>query len=159
MNATNISNSTFDTMFGKISFFSGEKKEMPELIHPDFRIKGDVYDREGNLRWYWNWDELRDSPGRKKYAHVIKLAFPFDDSSLLDNCPFMCKVGENIGASHETKYYGFAYATEEETRALSEWGQRFPHAKLMTNLETLTGVTMDRSKIEYVKKRSEEEGS
>jgi hypothetical protein len=140
-------------MFDRFKLFSGEKKETPALIHSDFNIKGDVYDQERNLRWRWNWDELRSSPGRAKYARVIKLAFPFDDPAMLDNCPFMCKIGENIGASKETKYYGFAYTTEEEAHALSEWGQRFPHAKLMTNLEPVSGVTTDESKIEYTKTR------
>lgn len=142
-------------MFKELAFW-GEKKEAVPLIHSDFKVRGDIYDQERNLRWSWNWDEFKNSSKRKRFTRVIKLAFPFNDPHLLDNCPFMCKIGENIGSSHETKYYGFAYATEEEARALTNWGQRFPHAKLMTNLDSLTGVTTDQSNIEYVKREEGE---
>lgn len=138
-------------MFGKSGFFSREKKETAALIRPDFKIEGDAYDPERNLRWHWNWDQLKDSPQRKKYAAIVKLAFPFDEPNLLDDCPFMCKIGENIGASRETKYYGVAYATEEETQAVREWGQRFPHAKLITDLEPFGAGTTKRSETEYLK--------
>jgi hypothetical protein len=141
-------------MFKELAFWA-EKKETTPIIHPDFKVRGDIYDQERNLRWSWNWDQLKDSPKRKKFTRVIKLAFPFDEVGLLDNCPFMCKVGENIGSNHETKYYGFAYAIEEDAQALVDWGQRFPHAKLMTNLESLTGVTTEQSNIEYVKREEE----
>ena len=133
-----------------------ENKEAPALIHPDFKIKGDIYDDEVR-RWYWNWLELKPSPIRKKYAAPIKLAFPFEDPTLLNNCPFMCKVGENIGTNPETKYYGVAYATEEDAQTLSDWGQRFPHAKLITNLEPFNFGTRAQSKIEYIKKKGEDE--
>ena len=133
-------------MFEK--FFS---RETLPPIHPDFKIKGDVYDNEKDLRWSWNWVELKLSPNRKKYAQAIKLAFPFEDVGLMDSCPFMCKIGENIGENKETKYYGVAYATEEDTQALIDWGQKFPHAKLITGLEPFSDGTTRNSKIEYVK--------
>ena len=56
-----------------------ERKEEAPLIHQDFKIRGDVYDRERDLRWRWNWVHIKDSPKRKTYSRVIKLAFPFDD--------------------------------------------------------------------------------
>ena len=105
------------------------------------------------MRWQWNWDELRSASGQKKNTGIIKLAFPFDEPALMDNCSFMCKIGKNIGENQETKYYGVAYATEEDSEALIEWGQRFPHAKLIRNLDPISLDTTDRSTVEYVKKK------
>jgi hypothetical protein len=36
-----------------------ERKEEAPLIHQDFKIRGDVYDRERDLRWRWNWVHIK----------------------------------------------------------------------------------------------------
>ena len=142
-------------MFGKLNFFAGEKRETQILIHPDFKITGDCYDDKGKLRWCWNWNEFKPRVDKRKYGQPVKLAFAFDDPGLLNNCPYMCKIGENIGANQETKFYGVAYAIEENSQELCEWGQRFPHAKLISDIDPLSGQTTNKSKIEYVKKEND----
>ncbi len=124
----------------------GEKKERP-LIHPDFKIE----DNEGDgFSWWWNYtdfnDYLRKKP-REKYDSfgMIKVAFPFDDPTSLDNCPFMCKIGENATSNPDTRWFGVAYAYKDDAENLKAWASKFPRWELITKLtphgETWPGVS------------------
>ena len=140
-------------MFEKLEKFFGGNKEKPPLVHPDFGVKEDYDD---GFYWWWNYTDIArylktKDLKKNKNPKIVKVAFPFDDPRLLDNCPFMCKIGKNIGQKQETQYYGVAYGTEDDIEALKEWAQRFPHAKLLTSLG-FNAETTERSKIEYIKK-------
>jgi len=94
-------------------------KEQETSVHPDFKMHF--------LRFFQNrvWD--RENMGGEP---KIKATFVFNDPSLLDGCPFVCKVSEDVRGGYN--FFGVAYGREEDVEALKNWGQKFPEAKLFT---------------------------
>jgi hypothetical protein len=118
------------------------RREEGPLVHPDFRV------RDGF--WTWNYNNFgtyiqEKKPHLKTYDKfgIIKVAFPFDDPSLLDNCPFMCKIGKNDTSDPGTQWFGVAYGYEDDAAALEAWAARFPSYELITSTDD-TGETRAR---------------
>jgi len=116
------------------NFFNKLEKKQEKPIHPDFKIKD-------NFLW-WNYTDFGKYIREKRrdlktYAlnGVIKVAFPFDDINLLDDCPFMCKIGENVSSQKDTKYFGIAYAYKDELEKLNEFGKKFSRYEIITDLD------------------------
>lgn len=103
-----------------------EQKETTKGIHPDFRLRDGEYYH--NRPW-----ELIDGP------IVSKVGFKFDDPKLLDDCPFIAKVG--INWSEGPKYFGLAYAHDGEQQTLIDWAQRFEYVRLMQPLSRTGELT------------------
>ncbi|MBI5733286.1 hypothetical protein HY967_05065, partial [Candidatus Jorgensenbacteria bacterium] len=53
----------------------------------------------------------------------------FDDPKLLDDCPFVCKIGKNVDG--DTKYFGVAYGDETIQKQMKEWAKKFRRATLL----------------------------
>ena len=117
-------------------FLKKIEKKQEEPLHPDFKIKDDF--------WWWNYTDfgkyIRENRKDLKLYDlngVAKIAFPFDDITLLNNCPFMCKIGENISSQKDTKYFGVAYAYKDEVEKLNKFGKQFSRYEIITNLDDL----------------------
>ncbi|MCL5012099.1 MAG: hypothetical protein M1320_01610 [Patescibacteria group bacterium] len=97
-------------------------------LHPDFRTTKDNF-------WYFNrlHSDLKTNP-------TLKVVFKFDDPALLDNCPFMAKIG--INESDGPKYFGVAFGTNINRAELEHWAEKFVWAHLITDLDE-NGVKKD----------------
>jgi len=69
--------------------------------------------------------------------------FSFDDPRLLDDCPFMAKIGVNEDQAVPGKYIGFAYGND--VSKMSDWAKRFLFAEIIDRLDD-GGVSTDESK-------------
>lgn len=110
-----------------------EKKE-EKLIHPDFKIKDGF--------WFWNYTDFGKYIKQKRtdlhtydLNSVIKIAFPFDEIDLLNDCPFMCKIGDNVSSQKDTKYFGVAYAYKDEMEKINRFGKKFSRYEIITDLD------------------------
>lgn len=115
-------------------FFKKIEKKQEEPLHPDFRIRDNL--------WWWNYTDFGEYIREKRrdlktydLNGVIKMAFPFDDSNLLNNCPFICKISENINSQKDTKYFGIAYAYKDEEEKLKEFGKKFSRYEIIADLD------------------------
>lgn len=97
--------------------------------HPDFRI---VSNFSGDFRWYQNkeWGPAPEPP--------YKLGFYFNDPSVLNDCPWVCKFGINLNEKMpDYKYFAVAYGAphlHQEGYGLEEmkkWVMQFDHPSLM----------------------------
>ncbi len=95
-----------------------------EFLHPQFTItKFD--DRWEHNRTYKPWDGVINS----------KVRVLFDDLSLLDNCPFMAKVGTNFnGHIIPLKYVAFCYGNGKNREELMAYARTFPYAEIIDGL-------------------------
>jgi hypothetical protein len=116
------------------NFLKRIEKKQEEPIHPDFKNKDGF--------WFWNYTDfgkyIKESRKDLKIYNpngIVKVAFPFDDVSLLNDCPFMCKIGENISSLKDTKYFGIAYAYEDEIEKLEEFGKKFSRHEVIRDLD------------------------
>ncbi len=87
----------------------------------------------------------------------MKIRFSFDDPSLLDNCPFIAKIGLNGDSNVGGKYIGFAYGRNTDQEALMLWAQKFNFAELIVGLDENAVSTPD-SKVIPIKQKNAEEG-
>lgn len=99
-----------------------EGKESVRNVHPDFKITHDNF-------WYTNKDYSPVHDGRIN----LKAVFKFEDPRLLDNCPFVAKIGMN--ESDGPKYFGVAYGSNENRAELENWAKKFPWAHLILDLD------------------------
>ena len=62
----------------------------------------------------------------------VKVVFTFDNLTLLEGCPFVCKVSENQKVGR--KFFGVAYGLTREAGILKEWAvsNDFSEVKLLT---------------------------
>lgn len=123
----------FDKLFGRKKEKTGEQP-----IHFDFLV------RDPDGFWWWNHTNfgkyIREKKKLKLYdaLGIIKIAFPFDDPKLLNNCPFMCKIGENTTSIKDTKWFGIAYGYKDDGDALIDWAsRRFPRYELITDTDDM----------------------
>ncbi|MFA5773719.1 MAG: hypothetical protein WC908_03550 [Candidatus Paceibacterota bacterium] len=127
------------------NFFNKLEKRQEGPLHPDFKT-GDGF-------WFWNYTDfgkyIKENRRDLKFYDangIIKIAFPFDDVNLLNNCPFMCKIGKNISSGKETEWFGVAYAYKDELEELKEFGKKFPNYKIITDIDNMAEI-QDQSKI------------
>jgi len=73
---------------------------------------------------------LRYAPSKLQVSAHVKVTFVFDDPTLLDECPFVCKISTD--AKGEYKFFGVAYGRKKDADALKSWAQKFPETKLFT---------------------------
>lgn len=112
--------------------FERREPEKPESIHPAFQILDKV--DEGRY-WRWNFTDFsqyltsRGLPPSYKQTDLIKVAFAFDDPNQLDECPYMCKIGENLAG--DTKYFGIAFELRERMQDLNSWAAKFSRHELL----------------------------
>lgn len=138
----------FETIKDLIS--GRENKEKLPPIHPDFLIE----DPSGY--WWWNYTNFGEYLHKKGVKMLnpfdsMKIAFPFDDPELLNNCPFQAKVGKNSN-KNETKYFGVVYGYKGDEESLKSWASRFPRWELIVGLDN-AGNAREFSKIEKSPKK------
>src|SRR3989338_2546769 len=100
-----------------------------DAIQPDFRIPTRV---SGDLTWYQNksWGPLPEPE--------YKIGFYFNDPSVLNGCPWVCKFGKNLNPQiPDFEYFCVAYGSPHLwkesygiTRML-KWAMKFDHPSLM----------------------------
>jgi hypothetical protein len=114
----------FERMFSA----SKETIESAKDVHSAFTLTDDNF-------WFSNrsYKSYEEQP-------TLKATFKFDTPELLDDCPFMAKIGMN--ESEGPKYFGVAYATESNQSELETWAKRFPWAHLIIGLDN-DGVITD----------------
>jgi hypothetical protein len=115
-------------MFKKIKEKAAKILEQPPLIHPEFKIRFKVQDDDGKIfYWFQNREVI---PG---HFPSLKIAFPVDDPAILDECPFMAKIGNNTNPENH-KYFALVYGGKDELRAMEEWiwSKDIQNAKLLT---------------------------
>ena len=102
----------------------------PDPIHPDFRMTNVIDD---DLTWFQNkdWGPVDDPP--------YKIGFYFNDISILDNCPWVCKFGNNLNEKFsQYKYFCVGYGNPVLHRTgfgledMKQWAMQFDHPSLMT---------------------------
>ena len=102
----------------------------PDPLHPDFRITEEI---DEELTWFQNkgWGPVINPP--------YKVSFYFNDLSVLDNCPWVCKFGKNMNAKFsEFRYFCVAYGkphlhtTDFGLEEMKKWVLQFDHPSLMT---------------------------
>ena len=118
--------------------FRGEDESGVRDLHRNFKI------HEGP--WYYNCSY---SPFLDRET-TLKIRFAFDDPSLLDDCPFMAKIGLNQDPAVNGKYIGFAYGQAKDQETLSSWGQKFNYTELIKGLDN-EGVSTSESKVTPLK--------
>ena len=102
-------------MSEKISVTQEEKPP----IHKDFKL---------HFMHFWqNKEWNRELVGGEPQ---LKAIFSFDDSELLNDCPFVCKI--SFDQKQEHKYFGVAYEREENLDFLKKWACKFQGAKILT---------------------------
>jgi len=99
--------------------FRGKDETGARDLHGDFRI------HEGS--WCYN----RSHNPFLDREITLKVRFAFDDPALMDNCPFMAKIGLNQDPALHGKYIGFAYGQAKDQETLSSWAQKFNYAELI----------------------------
>ena len=80
---------------------------------------------------------------------AIKVQFTFDDPSLLDESPFLTKIGPNQDETLEGRWIGFAYGRGDAKQKLIEWAKKFPHAELIDHLNR-EGVSTPESTVTQI---------
>lgn len=98
-----------------------EKAKKLRSIHPDFQL---VSVNFLDPQFAWNKRILEQN----KQASV-KVIFAFDEPKLLDDCPFLAKVG--FDKTNEHTFFGVAYDIEGDPEKLCEWVAKFPRAELL----------------------------
>ncbi|MFA5023509.1 MAG: hypothetical protein WC523_00935 [Patescibacteria group bacterium] len=124
--------------------FRGEDETGVRDLHKDFKI------HEGS--WYHN----RSYTPLAGEEPVIKIRFSFDDPILLDDCPFMAKIGLNQDPAVYGKYVGFAYGQNKDREALTSWAQKFNFAELIVDLDQ-DGVSTPENKVTPIEEKREDE--
>jgi hypothetical protein len=85
------------------------------VLHPDFAIPNGVWFRQNRY-------------GTVACRENSKVCFTFTDLSLMDDCPFVAKIGFNKYNGH--RYFGVAYAeSPEELDQIRAWSTRFENAR------------------------------
>jgi hypothetical protein len=115
----------FKKLFSKEDLAS---KESVKGIHPDFKKTHDKF-------WYFNRE-----PKIGDDQINLKCRVGFNDPSLLNNCPFLAKIGLNMDPHLPFRYIGFAYAHAIQQDRLKEWGERFPFAELIIGLDDVKRI-------------------
>lgn len=115
-------------MFEKIKEKVKQRFEPTPLIHLDFRIIFREKD-DNDRRFVW-FQNRYANPGERL---TIKIAFPVDDPSILDGCPFVAKIGDNINPETH-KYFALIYGDKITWEAMKEWiwSKDVEGAKLLT---------------------------
>lgn len=114
-----------------------EREELSNL-HPDFKIDFG--------QWFFNRAE---SMSEATNPPTIKIRVGFDDSKLLDECPFLAKIGINRDDSIQHKFIGFMYGDKDSRNRLVVYAEKFPYSELIDGL-TGTGVSLEDSKITII---------
>jgi len=129
--------------FFEKSFWRGEDETGVRDLHQDFNL------HEGP--WYYNraWDPV---DGRTN----VKIRFSFDDPTLLNECPFMAKIGLNQDPAVPGKYIGFAYGQDGDRAELEAWAQKFDFAELIAGLDR-DAVSTANSTVTPIKKMKGEQ--
>lgn len=97
-----------------------------EALHPDFRNTEYISEE---LTWYQN----RICEQKPPY----KVGFPFNDPSILNDCPWIGKFGNNKDKNELPgfKYYFIGFGDPKKKNfgldEMIEWAKQFPHAKLL----------------------------
>lgn len=79
-----------------------------------------------------------------------KVRFSFDNPALLDNCPYIAKIGVNLDTDVPGKYIGFVYGFDEDVEEMKSWSEKFNFAELISGLDS-DGVSKDDSQIFRIK--------
>ncbi|MCU0660568.1 MAG: hypothetical protein MUD00_03090 [Candidatus Pacebacteria bacterium] len=100
------------------------KKEQKSLIHEEFKKSPDGF-------WYWN------SYWNLPFKPEFKVGFAFNDISLLDDFPFIGKIGLNTDG--KCKYYGLVYGHSKvggyKKDDLVSWVNKFPESQFFAELD------------------------
>ena len=123
----NTTMSIFERMFNK------EENPLRDL-HPNFRVKYDS--------WYANRYHNPFIDGQSS----LKVRFSFDDPKLLDDFPFLGKIGMNLEQNLKGKFIGFAYGQDKDRQTLEEWAKKFPYAEIIIGLDH-DGVIRENSQV------------
>lgn len=115
-------------MLEKIKEKIKQSVEAKPLIHPDFRIMFRVKDDSGR-QFIWFQNRYQNFGEQL----TIKIAFPVDDPSILDGCPFVAKIGDNIN-QEDHKYFALIYGDKNNWQAMKEWvwSKDIKNSKLLT---------------------------
>lgn len=127
-------------------WFKKEEVEQSPEIHPEFS--------EPDAGGYWRWNhtnfldfkrEKAEAENRKCVANSIipnfKIAFGFDDPAILENCPFMGKIGESD--EEGSKYWGVFYGNKEDFEALKSWAGQFTDKVRLLDYESERSIEID----------------
>jgi hypothetical protein len=101
-----------------LSFRQGGPND-PGRIHPNFTL--DFLHFQQNRPW--NVSAYKEHP-------QIKVVFYFDDSSLLNDCPFVAKV--TLDQKLGYRFFGVAYGVKSDSEALRQWSSKFPWWSLVS---------------------------
>ncbi|MEF2175891.1 MAG: hypothetical protein V3575_05440 [Candidatus Absconditabacteria bacterium] len=91
------------------------------VIHKDF-VVGGILD---NVTMFFNksWDLERGLP-------EFKITFCFNNTKLLDNCPYVCKIGINYQYDQNCMFFGVVYGKYEELDQITERTNKFSNQQL-----------------------------
>lgn len=84
-------------------------------IHKDFIIEWEW--KYNNLLFNKKWDLNKGTPD-------FKISFCFDDTRLLDNCPYVCKIWFNLKWS-SPMFFGVVYGQAIDFIEISGWIKKF----------------------------------
>jgi hypothetical protein len=109
------------------NFFKKEEVSEVPIIHPDFN----TIDPAGFWRWNYGGDfgAFQKQKLENKEKHLMsgtpdfKIAFGFDDPTVLEKCPFIGKIGKND--NHDTKYWAVFYGAKEDFEGMKNWAAQF----------------------------------
>lgn len=93
------------------------------VVHRDFVVIGDLGSQSSMLfNKIWS---LKD--GMPKF----KITFCFNDTKLLDNCPYVCKVGFNYEYDQNCMFFGVVYGKERDLDEIVARASQFPYQQLL----------------------------
>jgi len=120
------------------------EQETVKGLHPNFSRSQDKF-------WYYNREY---SPFVDRHV-THKVIFKFEDPRLLDDFPFLGKIGLN--KEDGPKYFGVAYGDSRNKEQLVEWAKKFPWAQLLIGLDD-AGVMTDKTKFVDIAPQPQETG-
>lgn len=105
------------------------KIPLSKALHPDFRLAWEINER---LTWYQNREWTLPNPR-------FKVGFFVNDLHTLDDCPWVCKFGNNRNKKRpEFKYFCVAFGDPRQWNTgygldeMIEWAKQFDHPTLVT---------------------------
>lgn len=92
-------------------------------IHPDFDFS----------LMGWKWNSRVDGTWVILSNYKVRFFFTEDQLSLLDNCPFACKIRRNRGSTNSFEFCGQVFPRiDHELPDVERWASQFPRAELFT---------------------------
>lgn len=148
--------------------YEDNNEEPLDLSHPEFweevggvwQLKKEVFERQNeillnNLHSDFGieagpWRFNREKSFFEKMP-TMKLRVGFDDVKLLDDCPFVAKIGINKDELVAGKYVGFFYGNVKVKDDLIKWAKKFPYSELIEGLDK-NSISLPDSKVSVINK-------